>query len=104
MYILEQGDVLTAQLSICRSQMLIYGKTEVISKKTNYTQRTNINWWEKGGEGGLKRNWWQTNKQIPPIVGFPAMLRIVCPDRIFLPGYFLPYKLKNDSRESEKVL
>lgn len=43
MYILEQGDVLIVQLSICRSQMLIYGKTEAISKKTNYTQGTNVN-------------------------------------------------------------
>lgn len=45
MYILEQGDVsFNSILSICRGQMLIYEKTEVVSKKTNFIQTENIKW------------------------------------------------------------
>lgn len=42
-------------------------------------------------------------KKKPTVVCFLSIPRTVCPDRIFLPGYFLPYELKKHSRESEKV-
>lgn len=48
MYILKQGDV---SFNICRGQMLIYGKTEVVSE-TNYIQTENIKWRKGGGRIG----------------------------------------------------
>lgn len=107
MYVLGQGDVsFNSTLSICRGQMLVYRETEVVSKRPIiHRLGTNI----KGQRGvrskeGSKQSW---RGRVPAPAGgggddgseFCARTK-----HGFLPGYFLPSRLKTLSRESETGL